>query len=62
MNDSATGIFPACEPVCFEEVEDVLNKFLEDKNSSVMLIYPDGGYIEVSKGCKFIGIKMPKDS
>ena len=62
MSDSATGIVPNCEPVCFEEIETVLNKFLEDTNSSVLLIYPDGRYIEVTKGCKFIGIKTVKDS
>lgn len=62
MSDSAIGIFPNCEHTCFEDIENVLNKFLEDKNSSVVLIYPDGGYIEVTKGCTFVGIKMTKDS
>lgn len=62
MSDSALGIFPKCEHVCFEEIENVINKFLEDKNNSLVIIYPDGGYIEVTNGCKFIGIKRVKDS
>ena len=62
MSDSATGIFPNCELTCFEDVENILNKFLEDKHSSVTLIYPDGGYIQVTKGCKFVGVKMTADS
>lgn len=58
MSNSATGIVPNCDPERLEEVEAILNKFLEEKNNYVIMLFSDGGYIEVTEGCKFIGIKM----
>ena len=60
MNESAIGVPSSTELTNLDNIEKAVDKFLENENSSVVLVFPDGGYIELTKGCKFIGIIQEK--